>query len=274
MIPYIGGKARQSKWISSFLPQTMKLYCEPFGGMLWNYVKGTFKADTVVYNDFNRFNANIFACCKEPDKFLSHLNRFEAQDRKLFESFKQTILSTTENFPMPDYNIATMYVYIITQLFSGVMSEKVEMVDLHGKYRSKYYSFINKLKNPKIRRRLDRVTVHNESFEQIIDMYDGTDFNKNRYFYFDPPYFKKEHLYAFHEFGRANHEELARKLRDLKSRWILSYYEYDELNDWFPIDKFEWERMDFKKASMAAKGKEQTVGTELLIMNYKNRFSF
>lgn len=274
MFPYIGGKRRQSEWINSYLPRTMDLYVETFGGAFWNYVMGKFTAKEVVYNDFNRYMANLFACCKHPDKFLSYLTRIEAQDKDLFNNFKQQILDAQDNFNMPDFDIATMYIYIVTQSFSGIMSEKVEMVDLHGKYRSKYYAFINKLNNRRIRHRLDRVTVYNESYEKILDMYDGDEFSKQRYFYLDPPYYQKEHLYAFHEFGRASHEELARKLHTLKSRWILSYYEYDELNEWFPSDQYVWERMDFAKASMATKGKEQSVGTELLIMNYKSVFTF
>jgi DNA adenine methylase len=271
-LPYIGGKARQAEWLNTFLPQNMKLYCEPFGGMFWCYIKGAFKADTVVYNDFNKFNANIFACARQPDRFLPHLTKIKAQNRILFNKFKQTILDTGDNFNIPDFDIAMKYVYVVTQIFSGIMSEKVEMIDLHEKYTSKYYSFINKLQNPIIRRRLDRITVHNKSYEEILDMYDGNTFNKNNYFYLDPPYYTKEHLYAFHEFGRESHIQLANRLTTLNSRWILSYYEYDELSEWFPNDKYVWIKKDYVKASMASKGKEQSVGTELLIMNFNNTY--
>ncbi len=270
MFPYIGGKARQAKWITSFLPRTMDLYCEPFGGAFWNYIKGDFDAKTVVYNDFNKFMANLFACCQSPDKFLSHLKKIEAQDNDLFNKFKATVLETRENFNIPDYDIATMYIYLVTQTFSGMMSEKVKMVDLHGKYKSKYYAFINKLENERIRKRLEKIIVTHNSFEYILEQFDG--YGKN-YFYLDPPYYQKEHLYAFHEFGRASHEELARKLHSLKSRWILSYYEYEELNEWYPQEKYTWETKEYAKASMATKGKAQSVGTELLILNYSNIIS-
>jgi DNA adenine methylase len=273
MFPYIGGKQKQSTWIESHLPRDMNLYVEPFGGAFWNYIKGSFNAKEVVYNDFNKFMSNMFACSKQPDKFLSYLNKVKAQDRQLFDKFKYEILSIKDNFNIPDFNIATMYIYIVTQTFSGIMSEKVQMIDLHGKYTSKYYAFINKLKNRTIRKRLDKVTVYNLSYDQILDMYDTECFDKNRYFYLDPPYYQKEHLYAFHEFGKDNHKELSNKLKSLNSRWILSYYEYDELAEWFPNDKYIWTTMDFKKSSMASEGKEQSVATELLIMNYRSVYS-
>ena len=253
----------------------MKLYCEPFGGMFWCYIKGTFEADEVIYNDYNKFNANLFACAKQPNKFLTYLTKIKAQDRNLFNQFKGDILHVRDKgFNIPDFDIATAYVYVVSQLFSGIMSEKAEMVDLKGKYTSKYYSFINKLRNKRIRKRLDRITAHNLGYDQIIDMYDTGDFNKKRYFYLDPPYFKKEHLYAFHEFNRDSHKELAINLNSLKSRWILSYYEYDELNEWFQQDKYIWVKKDYCKSSMALKGKAQSVGTELLVMNYRNTYTF
>ena len=43
--------------------------------------------------------------------------------------------------------------------------------------------------------------------------------------------------------------------------------EIEELK-WFPKDEYRWEYKDYKKASMASKGKDQSTGTEILIMNY------
>ena len=270
MFPYIGGKNRQAKWIASFLPATMDRYVEVFGGAFWNYVLGDFVAKEVVYNDFNKFMANIFACCKDPDKYLHHLKQLKPQNRQLFDSFKQVILTTGDNFAIPNYDIATMYIYIVTQTFSGIMSEKVKMVDLHGKYDSKYNAFMRKLEKPKIRERLESIEVTNLSFEEVIARYDG---GAGTYLYLDPPYWQTEKLYAFHDFGREQHTELAHLLHQAKSRWILSYYNYKELEEWYPPKKYVWRMMDFKKASAAAKGKKQTDATELLIMNYSNVLS-
>jgi DNA adenine methylase len=265
VIPYVGGKSRQAKWINLFVPKRLELYIEPFSGGFWTYIKGDFETKRAIYNDFNPYMANIFACCKEPDKYLSYLKSVDAQDRAIFDKFKQDVISTTE-FVMPDFELGMKYIYVLTQTFSGIMSPKVKMVDLHGKYKSKYYAFINKLENPKIRKRLEKLEVLNQSFEQVIEQYDS----KDTFFYLDPPYYKKEHLYAFHEFGRSHHEQLASILQKIKGKFILSYYEYDELSEWYPQDKYIWEKKDYFKASMATKGKKQSVGTELLVMNYKS----
>jgi hypothetical protein len=38
------------------------------------------------------------------------------------------------------------------------------------------------------------------------------------------------------------------------------------MKEWYPEDKYEWVKKDYKKASMASSDKKQTVGTELLII--------
>ena len=54
----------------------------------------------------------------------------------------------------------------------------------------------------------------------------------------------------------------------MKGRFSLSYYDFPQLSEWFPKDKYHWEMKEFAKASMAMSGKEQIKGSELLIMNY------
>jgi len=66
MISYIGGKARIGKWIVPFIPKDIKTYCEPFSGMFWVFFNMDLKKypnlKTVVYNDFNGLNTNLFDC--------------------------------------------------------------------------------------------------------------------------------------------------------------------------------------------------------------------
>ena len=71
MISYIGGKARISKWIIPFIPKDIETYVEPFSGMFWVFFKMDLEnypnLKTVVYNDFNGLNSNLFKCCKDYD---------------------------------------------------------------------------------------------------------------------------------------------------------------------------------------------------------------
>ena len=114
----------------------------------------------------------------------------------------------------------------------------------------------------KFQKKLGKIKVVSQSFEDFIPSVDDT----GSFLYVDPPYYGTENLYAFHNFTKEKHEELADMLNTCRSRWILSYYEFPEMKKWYPEDKYEWVKKDYKKASMASSDKKQTVGTELLII--------
>jgi hypothetical protein len=61
---------------------------------------------------------------------------------------------------------------------------------------------------------------------------------------------------------------LANSLKGVQGKFSLSYYDFPQLHEWFPEDEYRWERKEFVKAAAAKKGKTQTKGVELLIMNY------
>lgn len=266
MIAYIGGKYRQAKWINSFIPNNIKTYCEIFGGAFWTYLKSDFHCDTAIYNDVNPFMSNLFACCCDPE-FAIDVNKETPQIRDTFNEYKKDVLKVFNDqslMTIPDKDIGVKYAYLVTQIFSGIMSDKANMVDLKGKYKSKYLAFAKRLNDPKIRARLNKVKTYNLSYEKLIDEVDDEDV----LFYVDPPYYGTENLYGFHDFNITHHEHLAGILKESKAKWILSYYDFPELSKWFPKDKYRWEAKNFKKASAAKKGTKQTDGVEILVMNY------
>ena len=133
MFAYVGGKYRQAKWISEYLPKDFERYAEVFGGAMWTYINGNINVDDVHYNDFNSQMANLLYCCSEYDKFIPILESRDAQDEEEFYRCKEDVLeviNSGNNIDMPDFELAAEYAYIITQCFSGIMSEKVKYVNL------------------------------------------------------------------------------------------------------------------------------------------------
>ena len=69
MISYIGGKARIGKWIREYIPEDIETYVETFSGMFWVFFNMDLNRypnlKTVVYNDFNALNTNLFRCAKD-----------------------------------------------------------------------------------------------------------------------------------------------------------------------------------------------------------------
>jgi len=249
MISYIGGKARIGKWIVPFIPRDIETYVEPFSGMFWVFFNMDLtkypNLKTVVYNDFNGLNANLFKCSLEYDRLWDELNLYPCQQlgventppeyterfkRYQQEVFHSGITITEEN----RFEVAAKYIYVLTQIFSGSKPETSSYTDYKGKYRCKVLIFME----PKT------------------------------YFYVDPPYWKTENYYSNHDFDRSDHERLAECLKSMEGLFSLSYYDFPLLSEWFPHYDYVWEKKEFAKAAAAKSGVKQNMGEELLIMNY------
>ena len=272
MISYIGGKNRMAKWIGNYIPNDIETYVEVFGGAFWVYVNGQVHKKpilkNVIYNDFNRYMTNLFACCRNPMEFLKSMDKIVAQDSELFYQFKTDVFENKniKDIEIPDYDYGMKYAYIVTQIFSGLNPEKGKFIDLKGKYSSKFDAFRRRLKNPAVIEKLNKITnVENMDCEEVIKKYDSP----KTYFYVDPPYWKTENYYSLHDFDTDDHKRLADVLKNIEGRFSLSYYDFEQLHEWFPEDEYEWELKDFVKPASAQKGKSQNKGTELLIMNYQ-----
>jgi len=281
-ISYIGGKSRISSFIIPFYSKDMETYVETFSGMYWCFFKMNLEEypnlKTIVYNDFNPLNYNLYNCVRNHSRLLEECNKLVVQEKDVFptnpickenfEKFQKEIYSDSLIIDSnPNYEIAAKYVYVLTQVFSGANPEKSKFIDLKGKYHSKFTSFKNKLKDPKWQKLFESITnVENMDFADVIDKYDSP----TTYFYADPPYYivGEGSYYSKHDFTREDHLRLADKLKSIKGKFSLSYYDFPLLSEWFPKDKYTWEKKLFAKAAAAKKGVSQNMGEELLIMNY------
>jgi len=164
-----------------------------------------------------------------------------------------------------DQLAAMRYAYILTCSFSGIDPVDSEFQDYKGKYGSKFKAFYNRLTSDKFIPKLKKIdTCENLSFEEVIAKYDSP----TTYFYVDPPYWSTELYYSLHRFGKEQHYELMNCLHNMQGKFSLSYYDFSELSDMYPKDKFSWETKEFVKPAGATEGVEQSTGEEVLIMNY------
>jgi DNA adenine methylase len=120
---------------------------------------------------------------------------------------------------------------------------------------------LKKLSDPKITKRLKQLTVENLNAIDVIKKYDSP----TTFFYVDPPYYEKEHYYT-QAFGKHEHEELAQCLNTIQGEFALSYYDFEELNDWFPESKYNRTTYNVSKQSSSRTNKQR--GIELVIRNY------
>lgn len=280
MISYIGGKARIGKWIAPHIPNDIETYVEGFSGMFWVFFNMDLEhypnLKTVVYNDYNRLNSNLFKWIKQYDILWDALSQYPCQQlnvvdtppeyEQMFNQYQREVFD--EQLVITDQNsleIACKYVYVLTQVFSGSKPETASYMDYKGKYRCKVLILMDKLKHPKYRSHIDKITfIENMDFQDVVQKYDS----EKTYFYMDPPYYKTEKYYSNHIFTIDTHQRLATCLQNVKGKFGLSYYEFPQLLEWFPKENYRWIEKGFKKAAAAKKDGTQNEGIELLIMNY------
>ena len=282
MFPYIGGKKHHSRWIDPLFPSESKTYVEVFGGAMWLYwMSGKFPVDKNVYNDFNRHLANVFLCsstdpvkmeqtCKSYYKDLHDAGKFTEHRDEVFSVYSQ-------HFPIPDYDLAAKYMLCQLQIFAGGngLTDQSKMY-YNKNYKAKFKTFTEKFQQVRYLDKLKHLTVENIDCRDLIRKYD----HKDTFFYVDPPYFKLESYYTEDEFGKGDHLELIDLLKQLKGKWALSYYHFDELEKMLPRDKYHWheETTITNNGLVKVDGAERKDGseaagvrperTELLIMNY------
>jgi DNA adenine methylase len=279
MFPYIGGKAHHVKWLDPLFPDTFPTFVEVFGGAGWVSVKSTkvAQATTRVYNDFNPLLANVYECFRQDsDKVLSLMNNTPKSDLSLYKTYQKELFDSLDwsTVKLGDFDLAVKYLYLQTQVFAGTPLSKDNVayfcdVKSNGKYNSKFDTLKNKLIKEDIKTRLDNISkVENLDCIDLIKKYDSPD----TFFYVDPPYFKMEFYYS-KDFPREKHKELADLLGTIQGKFALSYYDFDELKEFYPEDKFHWHRQSVYRSAATRSGNdkdysEKSKGTEILIMNY------
>ena len=262
MFSYLGGKKFQAKWIADHFPE-FDNYIEPFGGAMWVYFQSSVNGQLNIYNDYNKYLVNVFECAtRQPKTLLKELKKLEVQNRQLFETIQKDMLPLDGNFKSPDCEVAAKYLYVELQTFSGLTWDKAKYVDLKGKYKSKYNHFIDKLNNPKYKRKLNDLDAYNMNWRECIEWFDSRD----TLFYIDPPYYNMEFYYT-QNFDNDQHRQLSDVLRTIKGKFALSYYDFEALKRWYPKDRFRWVTKSFNRQN-SSKKKNTAKGDEILIMNY------
>lgn len=301
---YFGGKSSSAfmELINSRIPKSgIKTYLEPFSGSMATYMDDkSLNFETVIYNDKNRHQVNLYKCCSEPDKFIPVLEKLketllktdETDPLKKWDFYKSVYHKYTKNdfldnndFEIGDFKRAAVYAFLITSSFSSVYPRGGGFSGYKkDKDRLKLEVLIDKLKKNKYTDKLKSITEFNNiDFEELINKYDAED----TFIYLDPPYARfdekkgdddSRRLFWYGAdsedvFGPASHRRLLELIKKTKSRWSLSYYYFPLLEELLPKDKYFWvEKEVFRSSAQGGNNsdtkKDQEKGVELLIMNY------
>ena len=196
--------------------------------------------------------------CKETDESL-----IKTHYKELYYSLKKSNFRN-ESFNIPDMDRASYYAFLLTSAFSSCSYTAA------GFSGFKLKTFLKKLQNKDLQKKLAKINiVETLGFEEVIKKYDSPE----TFIYLDPPYYeaadKRSGWYGTKdEFGQSEHTKLLELLKTLKSKWMLSYYYFDELEKQLPKDQYVWLEKDFFRSSASFSENKSLKGTELLILNY------
>lgn len=288
---WFGGKNSMSNWIYSNIPKDIKNYIEVFAGSMAIYFNEDFlHCENIVFNDFNKLQANFMSCCKDYNKMVQEIEKAYLPSGFLFcdkvevaemkkhyrdlytdtKNPKKSDFYDNMNFEIPDYNRAVIYSFMITSAFNACFARGAGFSGITKTNKLKLTTLVNKLKKEEYHNKLNKLNhIECLDFEDLIKKWDSDD----SYLYLDPPY-KYTDGDGTHDkdygsndmFGDKAHERLSNILRNTKSRWSLSYYWFKELEEWYPRDKYYWTSKEFHRPSASFSNSEK--GVELLIMNY------
>lgn len=293
---WFGGKNSMSKWIYSYIPKDINNFVEVFSGSMAIYFNEDFtQCENIVFNDLNKLQTNFIHCCKDYDKMLDELDKSflpggflhcnETDPIKIKKHYRDLYTDTKNpekcdfydnmEFDFPNYEKGVIYSFMITSAFNACHARGAGFSGFTKTNKLKLSTLINKLKKNDYRDKLDSLNnIEFLDFENLIEKWDSED----TYFYLDPPY-KYTDGKGTHDqdygskdiFGDESHQRLANILKNTKARWTLSYYWFEELEEWFPRDKYVWVTKEFHRPSASFSNDKK--GTELLIMNYDENFT-
>lgn len=214
MIPYLGNKSGLSDFIKPHIPKNIETYIEPFGGgfnLFFTLDLNDYPNTQFIYNDINPLNSNLFEHLKK-DTFIKKI-KLVTVTKEIFENAYLNLESTNKNIKALSWIIILCCCgdikNIMNKDFKGSSGFEI------FKYKISHYSEYFK-----------RIKVLNLDYKKIFKKFD----NDNAFFYLDPPYVGYENYYINHNFiGDSSHIELSNELKKLKGKWVLSYYNFDNL---------------------------------------------
>lgn len=222
-VPWVGGKRNLARIIVARIdavPHTC--YAEPFLGAGGVFLRRRKRPECEAINDFSAEVSGFFRVLqRHPETLLEELAR-SLTARAEFERLAKVPAET-----LTDIERAARFFYLQHCSYGGKAEGRVFAISPLRRARFD----IHRLKDLvlAIHRRLSAVYIERLDFETFIRRWD----RPSTLFYLDPPYWGCEGYYGRELFERADFERLARVLKTLKGRFILSLNDRPEVRQTF-----------------------------------------
>ncbi len=216
MISYIGSKSTLSDFIIPHIPKDILIYVEPFGGSMGIYFSLNLKEypnTRFIYNDMNPLNCNLFEQLKR-EKFIKKVISTKV-DNDFYQNCFQNLTSKSKEIK------ALSWLVILS------CGDKKDLISKTWRGNLSFEQL--KYKLPKYTEYFNRLEIENLDYKKVFEKYDS----ETSFFYCDPPYKGYEDYYINIDWVDDSHIELRDKLFNLSAKWVLSYYNFEEMEDWY-----------------------------------------
>jgi DNA adenine methylase len=247
-LSYLGGKNRVARKIIALIP-AHNCYIEPFcGGAQVFFHKEP--SNVEVLNDLDEEIFNFLRICQLHHQELVRYLQFSVVSRKWFELFEAQDPKT-----LSDIQRAARFFYLQKNCYGGLVNRKSFTISVQdgSNYNPHRIPLVLNLAHE----RLLGVQLECLPYQDILKKYDRPD----TFFYLDPPYFNRPY-YKFN-FSEEDYVELARLLKALQGRFLLSLNDAPEVRGIF--NNFKIHGLTLSYSSQRKAGK---VYKEVLISNY------
>jgi len=227
MIRYIGAKNPLKDWILESCPQNPINWIEPFGGMFSIFFTldlNQFPHTRFIYNEVNPHHLNLFHHLKDPS-FRQELKREIINESIYLKSFTLYELG------------GSIGALSWLRILCGAGDLRNILNPQYGGSPA-WFNLIESLDERE--EHFNRMEIENLNYDQCLKKWD----QDGTFFYLDPPYFGYEHYYTYHNFGYEEHKNLRDLLQTLKSKWVLSYYNFPELESWYSNQVIEQKKFN------------------------------
>ncbi len=249
---YLGGKRLLAKTIVPLIEKIPhNIYCEPFMGMGGIFFRRTQKPKCEAINDINSEIINMFRMVEKFPNYLADMLKFKICSRAEFKR-----MLATPPLLLTELERAVRYLYIQKNAFGGKTFSQVFGVALDRPGRFNAERLISQIQE--LHKRLVGVYIECLPYQEFIKRYDRPD----TLFYLDPPYWGCESFYGKDFFSRADFGELAKLLKGIKGKFIMSINDVPEIRAIFK--GFHQKEVNTRYTAGTQSGKK---AAELLIGN-------
>lgn len=255
-IRYIGGKSYMKDHILMIIP-THDTFVDVFGGGGHIVYNKECKGNKLnIYNDINSDMTNLFLQFRDNTDEICNKLELTPYSRKIHAEYNTTYNNRDVWNTKTNLEKAIMTYYLLKSSFNGIIGKRENgtAFSVSTKSANAYYESVKK-----IRKLYKNVIIENKDFRDIIQKYDS----ETTVFYLDPPYFGTEYLYSSH-FSEKDHHDLFEILRNIKGKFVLSYY-HCKITELYKNNNYIFTEHNVKNAA----GNNRI---ELIITNFEQKF--